>query len=190
MADGNRPAAGRRPALLRRQSELVRTRRSGGWPDRGAASAADAGSSPAADARRRLCRAARSLAAACRPARVLLGRRQAARRIFPGLHPIARHGRAAACRRSRSTPRRCWNGMARSRSSRPSTPDRPCAAVRVRGAMRTRCGRCCRYRSGTVAELAIRGRVELACIAQCTAEGRGRRPLSIRRASSGRSAPR
>ena len=46
------------------------------------------------------------------------------------------------------------------------------------------------YRGGPIAELAIRGRVELACIDQCTAEGRGRRTLSIRRASSGRSAPR
>jgi hypothetical protein len=46
------------------------------------------------------------------------------------------------------------------------------------------------YQSGAIAELAIRGRVELACIDQCTAEGPGRRALSIRRASSGRSAPR
>jgi len=46
------------------------------------------------------------------------------------------------------------------------------------------------YRGGAIAELAIRGRVELACVDQCTAEGRGRRTLAIRRASSGRSAPR
>jgi hypothetical protein len=46
------------------------------------------------------------------------------------------------------------------------------------------------YRNGPVAELAIRGRVELACSDQCTADRRERRTPSIRRASSGRSAPR
>jgi hypothetical protein len=65
----------------------------------------------------------------------------------------------------------------------------------VRGGARTRRNEntlrpVAEYRSGPVAELAIRGRVELAGIDQCTTEGRGRRSLSIRRASSGRSAPR
>lgn len=46
------------------------------------------------------------------------------------------------------------------------------------------------YQSGAIAELVIRGRVELACVDQCTAEERGRRTLSSRRASSGRPAPR